>query len=459
MIYMLTIMFISMLHSTAPSIYAAALSVVAFDFFFVPPYHSFAVADVNYILTFLVMFVVAVLISSLTQRVKRQAQSARGRADRISIMYSMSRELAHAGGREEILGKAARNLKDVFDCEAAFFETGGETVVVSVWPPGQVMQGSFDAAIAQWVWSNGKPAGVSTDTLPGARGLYVPVTVSGEKVGVLAVVPADRDRFNDPEQRNLLETLAMLTGMALERESLSRIMEQEHVRAEREQLRSTLLSSVSHDLRTPVATIMGAAGALADGWENLDPNVRKELIQSIGGESERLNRLVRNLLDMMRLESGAVKASKELQPLEEVVGAALNRMKAQLAGREVTADLPPELPLVEIDAVLMDQLLVNLLENAIKYTPAGSPIVISARGAGGKVVLRVMDRGPGLPEGELEKIFEKFYRTGIIRATGAGLGLSICRAIAQVHDGTITAGNRAGGGAEFTVTLPGYSDE
>jgi two-component system sensor histidine kinase KdpD len=275
-------------------------------------------------------------------------------------------------------------------------------------------------------------------------------------VGVLGIVTGDSGRFTDAEQRALLDVFANQIASALERGRLAEQAQQAQIQVESERLRSALLSSVSHDLRTPLSVITGAASALAASDSALAASARRDLAQTILEESQRLNRLVRNLLDMTRLSSGAVRVTKEWQPIEGVIGAALGRLEDALRGRNVDARLPPDLPLVPIDGVLVEQLFINLLENASKYSPEGSPIVISARQDGRDIVVEIADRGPGVPPEVAQKIFEKFYRVPRERdGGGAGLGLAICRAIVEAHGGRIWVDRRDGGGAAFRFTLPG----
>jgi two-component system, OmpR family, sensor histidine kinase KdpD len=313
---------------------------------------------------------------------------------------------------------------------------------------------SHDQGVAQWVYDHGQVAGQSTDTLSGASALYLPLIASRSAVGVLGIRPAQPRRFLEPDQLHLLETFASLTAQALERVGLAMEAQRAHVQAEAERMRSSLLSSVSHDLRTPLATITGALSSLQDD-STLAPAVRDELIETAYGEAERLNRLVGNLLDMTRIESGGVQAQKEWQPLEEVVGAAVTRLEDQLRDHPLTISLPPDLPLVSLDSVLIEQLLINVLENASKYTPPGSPIEITATATDAQVIVEVADRGPGIPPGDEQRVFEKFYRADTSSGhRGAGLGLAICRGIAAAHGGRIWTENRPGGGAAFRFVLP-----
>jgi two-component system sensor histidine kinase KdpD len=285
--------------------------------------------------------------------------------------------------------------------------------------------------------------------------VYLPLTGTQGPIGVLGVRPNDPERLGDEDQRVLLQVFAGQIASSLERARFADAAQQVQLQMEAEQLRNSLLSSVSHDLRTPLSVITGSASALIARDEVLTPSARKDLAETIYEESQRLNRLVRNLLDMTRLVSGAVKVGKEWQAIEGVVGAALGRLEEQLRGRDVAVHVPPDLPPVPIDEVLVEQLLVNLLENAVKYTPPGSPIEISASKTDGAVAVEVADRGPGVPPELADKIFEKFYR--LPRDTtgaGAGLGLAICRGIVEAHGGKIAVHDRDGGGAVFRFTLP-----
>jgi two-component system, OmpR family, sensor histidine kinase KdpD len=456
MVYLLAIIVVAARSGYAPSLFATVLSVLLVDFFFVPPYFSFAVSDFQHIVTFAVMFVVAVVISSLTQRIRDQASAARYREQRTASLYALTRELAGTRATANLSRVAVRHLHEIFDAKIALLLVGADGTLTNAavgdlaFAPDAKEQGVID-----WVWAHDKPAGLATDTLPSAAALYVPLGEARGRVGVLGVAPADRRRFVDPEQRGLLDVFASQVASALERARLADEAQHVQLQMEAERLRSSLLSSVSHDLRTPLAVITGAASALLQPEPTLAPEARRDLTETISEEAQRLNRLVRNLLDMTKIASGAIKVAKAWQPLEEVVGAVLNRLEEPLADRRIEVKLPPDLPLVPIDAVLIEQVLINLLENALKYTPKGSPIELSARPDGATVVVEVADRGPGIPVEHVDKIFEKFYRLPREReGSGAGLGLAICRGIVQAHGGRIWAENRDGGGAVFRFTIP-----
>jgi two-component system sensor histidine kinase KdpD len=312
-----------------------------------------------------------------------------------------------------------------------------------------------DAGVVDWVWSRGAPAGQDTDTLPLASARFLLLRGARDKVGVLAVRPRHRRTFVDPEQRLLLETFASQVASSLERARFAEEAKRSEVAAEAERLRSSLLSSVSHDLRTPLGVITGATSTLLQDGPPLDPAARRDLLENVHEEAERLNRLVRNLLEMTKIASGAIQPQKEWHPLDEIVGVALNRLDERLKGRPVNVDLARDLPPVPLDPVLVEQVFLNVLENALKYTAPESPIDISATAAPGAVLVEIADRGPGIPSSELEHVFEKFYRLRPeISDGGAGLGLAICRGIIEAHGGKMWVEAREGGGASFRFTLP-----
>ena len=454
MIYLLGIMLVSSREGFGASLFAAFLSVAAFDFFFVPPYLTFAVGDLRHATTFIVMFVVAVVISGLTQRIRNEASAAREREQRTASLYALSRDLAAAQGLERVIQAAAVQLGTVFRCGVSVFVPDGAGKLSRSYASASIGKPSErDLSIAQWVWANQREAGLGTTTLPGGKGLYLPLLGSSGGVGVLGLVPEDPERFGQLEQRRHVDAFASQMALAMERAKLAIETEQARHEIEAEQLRSSLLSSVSHDLRTPLAVITGATGTLLEAKGSIEDAARQDLLKTVLEEAERLNRLIRNLLDMTRLESGAVTIKKEWLSLEEVVGSALNHLDTRFGTREVKVELPNDLPLVPGDAVLLEQLLINLLENAAKYS--GGEIEVRAVTAGNEVAVEVSDRGPGIPSGQEQRIFDKFQRR--VREgshEGVGLGLTICRAIAIAHGGKIWAHNRDGGGACFRFTLP-----
>jgi len=452
MVYLLGIVIVAMRTGRGPSLLAAVLSVAAFDFFFVPPYFTFAVSDVRYLFTFAVMLIVGLVISGLTVRTRTQAEAAEHREQRTAALYAMSRELAGTRGVDDLVAIAIRHIAEVFRTQVVVLVPGGGGALRPA-SGGQFDLDGNELAVGRWVYEHRQPAGLGTNTLPGSSALYVPLIGSTGAVGVLGVRPSDPHAMDVPERLHQLETFAAQTALALERARLAAEAQDAEVRIETERLRNSLLSSVSHDLRTPLAAITGAVTTILDGGR-LEAATRHELLESVRDEAERLNRLVQNLLEMTRLESGALQLRRELHPIEEVIGAALGRFAKPLGTRRVTTRVPPDLPLVAIDDVLVEQVLINLLDNTLKYTPPTSPIDIIATATDRNVTVEIADHGPGLPPGEEDKVFDKFYRAHAVGGRGAGLGLAICRGIVRAHGGRIWAQNLPGGGVAFLFTLP-----
>lgn len=457
MVYLLGVAFVAARYGRWPAAAASLASVLLFDFFFVPPRLTFAVSDTEYLVTFAVMLGIGLLIAALTVRVREAAAAARERERRTEALFRMSRHLSGTTGTVTLLHVALQQLADVFGTDVSILMPDAQGQLAP--PPGApatFIEKDRWTGVAAWVFKHGRPAGRGTDTLPGSAALYVPLLASHGPVGVMALRPPERLQLGAPEQRQLVETLANQIALALERDQLARTAQAVQVEAEAEHMRSALLSSVSHDLRTPLAVISGASGALLHDADALDTEARQEMLRSIHEEADRLARLVRNLLDMTRLESGAFGPRREWQPLEEIVGSALQSLGARLARHPVTTRLPRDLPMLAVDGVLIEQVVINLLENAARHTPAGTPIEISARtesrDSGLDVVVEIADRGPGIPPEVLPRVFEKFFRGP--GAGGTGLGLAICRAVIEAHGGRIEAGHREGGGALFRFRLP-----
>lgn len=455
MVYLLGVTAVAARSGPGPSVLASILSVAAFDFFFVAPHFTFRVSDAQYLVTFAVMLVVALVISGFTVRIRAQAESARERERRTAALYALSRELVSARGVEHVLRAAERQMAEVFGGEVAVLlpDRGGH-LSLQTGLSARFEMTSSELGVAQWVYEHGQIAGHDTSTLPETKALYLPLIASQGTLGVLGLQPEVPRSLEAPEQLHQLETFANQTALALERTQLAEAAQEAQIRAETERLRSSLLSSVSHDLRTPLATITGAASSLLEGDKILDDQTQQDLLESLFEEAERLNRLVNNLLEMTRMESGTLQVRKEWHVLEEVVGAALGRLAKLLRDRPVTTSLPANLPLVPIDDVLLEQVLINLLDNAVKHTPDGGPLEITAWAHDGAVTVEVADRGSGLKPGDEERVFEKFYRGPGLTSRGAGLGLAICRGIVEAHGGRIWAENRPGGGVAFRFTIP-----
>jgi two-component system sensor histidine kinase KdpD len=455
MVYLLGIVIVAMRFGYGPSLGAAALSVLLADFFFVPPFFSFAISDFQHGVTFIVMLIVAFVVSNLTQRIRLQADAARYRERRTASLYGMSRELAATRTASSLASVAVTHMVEVFEARIAILLEGGGRLVNAATGEEAFNPDDKEMAVAAWAFSHDRPAGLGTDTLPSSAALYLPMGGAQGPIGILGILPADPRGLSDTGQRGLLDMFASQIGSALERARLAEDAQRANLQMEAEQLRSSLLSAVSHDFRTPLSVITGSASALLEPESKLPPAAQRDLVETIHEEAARLNHLVRNLLDMTRIASGAVRVNKEWQPIEAVVGAALSRVEAPLDGRPVDVAIAPSLPLVPVDAVLIEQVLINLLENAAKYTPPGSPVEISAHQDQKDVVIEVADRGPGIPKELSDKIFEKFYRLPRERAGGgAGLGLAICRGVVEAHGGRIWVKARDGGGAVFCFSLP-----
>jgi two-component system sensor histidine kinase KdpD len=454
LVYLVGNMVVATHYGRGPAVLAAILSVLAFDFFFVPPSLNFEPIDAGYIITFVVMLLVSLTISNMTIRIKEQAEAARERERRTASLYEMSREFANSSSVDDLVQIAKRHVEDVFHSQVVILLPNANDEL-QVQGAGRASSELIlqEPGVARWAYEHGQATGWGTETQPGSNGLYLPLLTSEGKKGVLGVYPSQPRRAFTPDQLHLLETFVNQTALAIERARLTEEMGKAQLQIEAERIRNSLLSSVSHDIRTPLASIMGATTGLLRYKDQLDTHTY-ELAQIAHEESERLSRWVGNLLQMTRLESGNVQVVKEWQPLEEVVGTTLLHLEKMLTNHPLKPDLPDDLPLVMIDSILIEQVLVNLLENAIKYTPPGSPIDLSAWAEGQEVIVEVADHGPGLPSGEEERIFDKFYRVHPTDAGSIGLGLTICKAIVEAHGGRIWAANRAGGGAVFRFTLP-----
>jgi two-component system sensor histidine kinase KdpD len=455
MIYLLGVVGVAMRSATGPSLLASALSVAAFDFFFVHPYLTFAVTDAQYVVTFAVMFIVALVISGSTIRIRRLADSARRRERRTAAVYALSRELASAQDIPRILRAAAGHIAAVFRSRITVWlpdDTGRLRPQPDPEAPPELPAEELEAAARAFAQGHLSTRGPVSGE--GVQTLYAPLRAPRGTLGVLRLEPEGSDLARSPEELHHLETFTNQTALALERAALADEARMAQVRAETERMRSSLLSSVSHDLRTPLSVITGAASSLLYGQVSLAGPAARELLQTVHEEGDRLNRLVQNLLQMTRLESGALQVHKEWFPLEEVVGAALGRLAPQLRDRSVTTRIPEAPALVPMDDVLIEQVLINLLDNALKHAPSATPIEISAAGGANEVSIEVADRGPGLRPGEAARVFEKFYRGSPGASRGAGLGLAICRGIVEAHGGRIEALNRPEGGAVFRFTLP-----
>jgi two-component system sensor histidine kinase KdpD len=458
MVFLAAVAIVSVYLGRTPSIFASILSVMIFDLLFVPPYYSFAVTDAQYLITFFVMLTIGILISGITARVRQQINESQDRERATHSLYRLSKQLGEATGRDFLIGMAGQRLNELFDANV---------MILLKYPQGQleprfgqeteIAKEKQNAAVAAWVFDHRKPAGRGTDTLPRSTALFLPLVGSEDSIGVVGIQTRDVHRLSDPDQRQLLETCVRQIAIAIERDTLSLQAYDAKLEAESERMRSSLLSSVSHDLRTPLAVIAGATSSIIDSAKDRLTNQEMSLAMSVFEESQRLSRLVDNLLYMTRLESTALRLRTEPHVFEEIVGAAIARVEPLAGTRRINVIIPPDLPLLDVDALLIEQLIINLLENAIRYTPPDRSIDLIASSSRGKVQVSVRDNGPGIRRGDEDKVFEKFYR-GASHAhdstRGVGLGLAICKAVIEAHGGKIAAKNREEGGAEFTFSLP-----
>lgn len=458
MVYLLGVMAVAVWLPRRASILAAALSVLAFDVCFVPPRYSFTVADMAYLVTFAVMFAVALVIGGMAWRIKAQAESAGLLEQQASELSRLSRRLAATRGAAGLVAAAREHIAQVFDCAVLVLLPGvGKRLADAFLVNERESLLEKDLAVAQWVFDNGHAAGFSTRTLADSDTLFMPLLGTNGTLGVLAVRPRNEDAraaLLMPDRQRLLDAVARQTAQALDVDRLEEASRTAMMDAEREKLRSALLSTVTHDFRTPLAAISGSAESLLALGERAAPGVRRSLEENIAAEASRLSRLVDNLLRIAALESGAMVPEWTPVPLEEIVGSALARLERLLARHSVVVDIPQDMPPVPMDAVLMEQVFLNLLENAAKFTQEGTRITISASIDAANASIVVSDDGPGLPEGDHEALFARFQRGDRTGPAGYGLGLTICRAVAKAHGGTITAGESPSGGAQFTLTLP-----
>jgi len=453
MVYLLAVVIAAVYLGRGPAILASFLSVIVFDFFFVPPFLTLAVSDTEYLLTFAGLFMVGWVISYLAARAREQAQAAQRREADTATLYALSRDFAAADSLEAVLQAIQTHIEQAFGREVVVYLADGEMLRTNALAPDS-HQAETEIAVALWTFKNGESAGRGTNTLPAARFRYLALKTARRTVGVLGVKPRESEATLTPDQRRLLEAFASQSAQAIERVQLAEQARQIKLLQAAEKLQNALLNSISHDLRTPLASITGALSTLEqDG--HMDQSARQSLVETAREEADRLNRLVGNLLDMTRLESGALQVKREASDVQDLVGAALGQMEARLTERQIRVEVAPGLPLVPLDFVLIVHVLINLLDNALKYSPENSPLEIHAALHGHEVQIGVADRGIGVPAEDLARIFDKFYRVQRPeQVTGTGLGLAISKGMIEAHSGQIWASAREGGGTMITFALP-----
>jgi len=457
LVFLTAVVGVAVLYGLWPSMLASVAASLCYNFFFLPPVYTFTIAEPTNIAAFFLFMLIALLVSNVAARVRTQAIAAAGRVRTTESLYAFSRKLAGTAALDDVLWATAYQTALMLKVRVVLLLPEAGIITVKAGYPPEDQLDSADLAAANWAWNNDRPAGRGSDTLPGGKRLFLPMRTGRGPIGVVGI---DDDRTGPlltPDQRRLLDALMDQGALAIERVQLVEDMDRVKRSTETDRLRSALLTSISHDLKTPLASVLGAASTLRGFWSKLSDAERADLLSTIVDESERLNRFIANLLDMTKLESGAVVPNTALHDLGEVIGSALRRAGKILAHHKVQLDLEPELPMLNLDAVLFEQALFNLLDNAAKYAPEQTTICIKARSAERSVVLQVIDEGDGIPPGDLDSVFEKFYRAqkGDHVRAGTGLGLAIARGFVEALHGTIVATNRTDrSGAAMTITLP-----
>ncbi|MBI5120121.1 MAG: sensor histidine kinase KdpD [Rhodospirillales bacterium] len=456
-VYLVIVLLSAIRFGLKPAILASFSGFLAFNFFFTDPRFTFTIADPQNILTVFFFLFAAVIVSNLASRLKVQVDSSRKSAKRTANLYEFERKVTAAVTQEEVLWAVVHHVAAIIHGKSLILLPGENGLAIAAGYPPEDALDDKSAGAAEWAWVHGKPAGRGTSTLPAALWLFLPMRTARAPIGVLGVQMAESADLPSPEQMRLLETLTGQAAVAIERTTLVADIETAKVSTERERLRSALLSSLSHDLRTPLVSIMGSASSMISYGKSLDDASRHELAQTILDEAERLNRFVQNLLDMTKLGSGGLKPRADWAELADIVGAAVERAKPMARQHSIKVEIDPDMPLLCIDAVLMEQVFFNLLDNACKYAPAKTPIKIWAHKTAEHIAIEVTDQGPGIPEEDSEKVFDMFYR---VQATdnqmaGTGLGLAICRGIVEAHGGTIKAEpGLFGTGTSIVIHLP-----
>jgi two-component system sensor histidine kinase KdpD len=452
MFYLLTVVIVALRFGYGPAFLTAVLSVMVFNFFFVPPQLTFHVKDAQYLLTFLGLLAAGVVIANLTAHARRQTEAAERRENETAQLYSLSREFSATINPEVIVKAVVDHAREIFQCEAGIFlpDDKGQ-ISPKLLTPNFHLSGEENAAV-EWAFKHGHVTGFNATAIPNAQGRYIPLKSAQNIIGVLGLCMGETVTIG---QQHLMAAFAAQSALAIEAAQLGQEAQQAQLLREKEKFQTAILNSVSHDLRTPLVSITGALSTLRDNVAVYDDEAKRDLLDGAYEEAERLNRLVGNLLDMSRLEGGRIRLKQELYDLEEIIGVARTQMRERLINRQLLIQLPQDLPMVSVDLVLIAQVFVNLLENALKYSPVDMPIEIAADQHDQEIRIVFKDRGIGIPEADLPHIFEKFYRASSADFRGgSGLGLSICQGIVEAHGGRISAHNREGGGTCIIIELP-----
>lgn len=456
LIFLLNILLLAVDRGFKVSAFASILSYLSFDFIFVPPTYSLMIERHEDFLTLSFFLVVALAISLIGDRLQRQVEVTRRNADRTQALYDFNRTLAAAVALTDIQNAVVSHLSQSLKASVVLLMPNGERLETVASCPDNIALDTASSAAMNWAWQHGRPAGLHSDTLPSAPFYGVPLRMAEEKIGVLAVRPEGQESLT-PDQELFFASLANQSAMALGRARLATDIAQARVQTETERLRSSLLSSISHDLRTPLVAVLGTTTTLRDYWDKLDDPARREMFATIEEEADRLNRFVQNLLDMSALVTGGLNLKREPVDVEDLIGTALGKLRKQLSDRPLRIDIPKGLPVVNGDLAILERVVVNIVDNACKYAPPDQPITLSARREAHYIRLTITDRGPGIPEGERERVFDMFYRVkvGSAPSSGAGLGLAICRGFIEAHGGRIAAQPGPDGvGTQIVLRLP-----
>ncbi|MET0482404.1 MAG: sensor histidine kinase KdpD [Aestuariivirgaceae bacterium] len=461
LVFLTAVLASAITYGLMPALYASIVSMLAFNFFFLPPLYNFTIAEPENVVALFFFLVIAVIASNLTARVRSQAVVARQRAKTTEDLYLFSRKLAGTAALDDVLWATAFQIASMLKVQVVILLAEGEELTVRTGYPPEDTLDDADVAAAKWAFENNRTAGRGSDTLPGAKRLFIPMRTGRGVVGVIGIDSNKEGPLLTPEQQRLLDALIDQAALAVDRVRLAADADRTKLSLEADRLRSALLTSISHDLKTPLASIIGAAGTLRDFTNVLTEAAKRDLVATVQEEADRLNRFIANLLDMTRIESGAIEPQGTLHDVGEIVGSALQRASKVLAQHRLEVEIAGTLPMLKLDAVLFEQVLFNILDNAAKYAPASSTIRLKAWQSQGKVVLQILDEGDGIPPEDCERIFDKFYRVrkGDRVRAGTGLGLPICRGFIEAMGGTIEAANRPDrSGAVITIKLPVPTD-
>ncbi len=454
MLYLLAVVIAAVRWGKGPAVATAIIGVLSFDFFLVPPYFTLTVADVQYVFTFAGLLAAGLVVGTLASRMREQAIQARKREEQTAALYRLAADLADSAGFEAVLQAIRKNVREIVSCGVAIYLPADGALEIASHDPG-FPASEGEKTIARWAYENGSMAGGSADEATGRRTRYLPLKTPQGAIGVLGLCLRKGAEILDPDEEGLLNAVVSQAAVAIQRATLAEQSRHIELMRQTEKLQSALLSSISHDLRTPLVSITGALTALQENDPGLDDATRQELLENASAEADRLNRLVGNLLDLTRMEAGTLRISKQPCDLRDVLGASLEQLRERIGDRAVRISIPRDFPEIPMDFSFMMKAFHNLIDNAVKFSPPDSAIDIGARVQRDAAAIEIRDRGAGIPEGDLARIFERFYRAEKTQGVaGTGLGLSISKGIVEAHGGRIAARNNEDSGATFVVTLP-----